>query len=119
MLNRCTNCKEQIKPGEGKKLHGQTFCEDCFMDVFSPPRTCDPWAVRSATMTQGVPQIQSVNEIQGRILKILAATGGIELHTLAKELKMKPSDVERQVAALVHMKKVRGKFVNGEKIITL
>ena len=45
---QCERCKSLIPEGEQMELHGQILCEDCYMDLLSPPRICDPWAVHSA-----------------------------------------------------------------------
>lgn len=37
--------------GKEESIHGRTVCEECLMDILSPARTCDPWAVRSARQT--------------------------------------------------------------------
>jgi hypothetical protein len=44
----CERCKRVIAEGEARYLHGQTLCEDCYMDLLSPLKACDPWAVHSA-----------------------------------------------------------------------
>jgi hypothetical protein len=45
---KCERCKTAVVKGEQKALHGQTLCEDCYIDLLSPLRVCDPWAVYSA-----------------------------------------------------------------------
>ena len=45
---RCDKCKEIIEEGEERELHGQTLCEDCYIDALSPAKACDPLAVYSA-----------------------------------------------------------------------
>jgi len=89
------------------------------MDVLSPPRTCDPWAVRSASMSRDVGKIDAVSEIQGKILRILAETNGTDLETLSYLLGMRPGDVEREIAALRHMEKIRAALRDGRKIIRI
>jgi hypothetical protein len=41
------------------------------------------------------------------------------MDNLAQRLKIKLSDLEREIAALRHMEKVRGALKNGKKIICL
>lgn len=38
---------------------------------------------------------------------------------LAERLQMRPSDLEREIAALRHMEKVRGELRQGKKVIRL
>jgi len=117
---RCDRCRADIVDGEEHVHLGQTLCEDCYMDALSPARTCDPWAVHSARgMTAGQAGALELTETQQEILRILAESGGLSLEKLARQLAMKQTDVERQIAALRHMEKVRGALVNGVRVIRL
>lgn len=114
----CDRCKEAIAKGQEESWGGQTLCEDCYMDVFSPARTCDPWAVRSASLFSdtdggGSPQVSPVQE---KILAIIAQTGGASLETLCTQLNMKSGDVQREIAALRHMEKVKAAMQEGVKV---
>ena len=57
--------------------------------------------------------------IPGRILAILGETGGIAPAELAERLNLPPADLERHIAALRHMEKVRGELRDGRKFIRL
>ena len=116
----CERCKDSIEEGEERELHGQILCEDCYMDALSPARSCDPWAVHSAKsfMKEGG-EISQLNTTQDKILKILQETGGVEPKILVERLQIKPSDLEREIAALRHMEKIRGELREGKKIIRL
>jgi len=101
-------------------LHGRTLCEDCYIEALSPAKACDPWAVYSAKSfsKQDVSNVE-VSEIQSKILQILEETGGVEPMVITERLKIKPSDLEREIATLRHMEKVRGELREGIKIIRL
>jgi len=117
---KCDRCKETIEQGEERELHGQTLCEDCYMDALSPARTCDPWAVHSAkTLSQSRGGNLEINETQAKIIQILKETGGIEPRVISERLQLGPSDLEREIAALRHMEKVRGELREGKRIIRL
>lgn len=47
-MYQCTKRNKGIEKQQGCEYQGKLFCEDCYMDILSPPKTCDPWAVRSA-----------------------------------------------------------------------
>ncbi len=116
----CDRCQAEIPEAESHVHLGQTLCEDCYMDTLSPARTCDPWAVHSAkTMAGSGAGASELTEIQRRILRLLAESGGLPLDELCRRLEMKPADVERQIAALRHMEKVRGALVDGVRLIRL
>jgi len=116
----CNRCKAAVIAGEEKEWNGQTLCEDCYMDVLSPARACDPWAVHSAKSFSRQEGVNAeLSETQKKILNILKETGGSEPHNIAAQLQIKPSDLEREIATLRHMEKLRGKLVEGKKIICL
>jgi len=114
---KCDRCGSLIQKGEEMKYHEQILCEDCYMDVLSPARACDPWAVYTAKSLSGKEAM--FNEIQARILKILEDTGGTEPDVLTELLHIKSSDLEREIAALRHMEKVRARMKDGKKVICL
>ena len=115
----CDRCKDAIEPGEEREHFGKVLCEDCYMDALSPARACDPWAVHSAKSLKAQTGRVEVNEVQEKILQILEETGGIEPRLLVERLQIKPSDLERELAALRHMEKVRGELRDGKKVLRL
>ena len=116
----CDKCGDAIEIGEERELHGRTLCDDCYMDALSPARACDPWAVHSAKsfMKQSI-EDPGVNPTQAKILDILQESGGVEPKILVERLQIKPSDLERELASLRHMEKVRGELREGKKIVRL
>ncbi len=116
----CEKCGDIIESGEERELHGRILCEDCYMDALSPSRACDPWAVHSAKsfMKEGGKEPE-LTLTQSRILEILQETGGVEPWVLVERLQVKPTDLEREIATLRHMEKVRGELRKGKKIIRL
>jgi hypothetical protein len=115
----CSHCKEPIEPGEEREHLGRLLCEDCYMDALSPTRTCDPWAVHSAKSLQKETGAAEVNPIQARILEYLKETGGAEFPLMVDRLQLKPADLEREIAALRHMEKIRAEMREGKKVIRL
>ena len=117
---QCEKCGDTIEKGEEREMHGQIFCEDCYMDALSPARTCDPWAVHSAkSFLKHEAKAPRFNTIQTKVLEILEETGGIEPKNLIERLQIRPSDLEREIATLRHMEKVRGELREGKKFLIL
>ena len=117
---RCDRCKANIEEGEERELHGRTLCEDCYIDTLSPAKACDPWAVHSAkSFSKEEGTHVRITETQSKILQILKETGGAEPRILLERLQIKPSDLEREIATLRHMEKVRGELREGKKILRL
>ncbi|MDY6971479.1 MAG: hypothetical protein SV775_04020 [Thermodesulfobacteriota bacterium] len=117
---QCERCKSVIPGGEQKELHGQVLCEDCYMDILSPPKVCDPWAVHSArTFLKNGNTDPELTPIQRKILAILQDKGPQEPVNLCERLQIRQTDLERDIAALRHMEKIRGELRVGKKLICL
>jgi hypothetical protein len=117
---KCDRCSQEIEPGEEQEHFGRYLCEDCYMDALSPAKTCDPWAVHSAQSFAKFKQGElELNEVQQKILRILKETGGVEPVEIVDRLQIMLSDLEREIAALRHMEKVRGELRDGKKFLIL
>lgn len=102
------------------ELRGQVLCEDCYMDLLSPAKACDPWAVHSAkTFLEKAGGDVHLSPVQKKILELLQDEGPQEAKDLCERLQIKESDLERDLAALRHMEKIRGELKNGKKLIRL
>jgi len=117
---QCNKCKAMIAEGEEKELNGQILCEDCCMDLMSPAKACDPWAVYSAkSFAKNQGSNLELNPVQGKIMEILREDGPTEPGMLSDRLKIKITDLERELATLRHMEKIRGELRNGKRFIRL
>jgi hypothetical protein len=114
----CERCKDIIESGEEREYAGRVLCEDCYMDALSPSKTCDPWAVHSAKkLAEQTGTAPELNPLQKQILEYLQETGGVEPREIAERFQIKPSELEREIAALRHMEKIRGELREGRKIV--
>jgi hypothetical protein len=117
---KCDRCSESISAGEEKEHHGQVLCEDCYMDALSPAKACDPWAVHSAqSFAKSKGGSVELNETQKNILRLLEETGGAEPKDIIHQLGINTADLEREVASLRHMEKLRGELRGGKKYLIL
>jgi uncharacterized protein YecA (UPF0149 family) len=117
---KCAKCGENIAKGEECEFHGQTLCEDCYIDALTPAKACDPWAVYSAkSFSKAEGSHVELTEIQSQILQLLQETGGAETEFITERLQIKKSELERQIATLRHMEKVRGELREGKKFLRL
>jgi len=116
---KCYRCKGIIPHGKENDFHGQILCEDCYMDLLSPPKMCDPWAVHSAKSFGKNKNGLEVNPVQQKIIDTLKNKELQEPKRLAKSLQIKESDLERELAALRHMEKIRGELKDGKRMIRL
>ncbi len=116
----CTRCSAPIPAGEEREHLGRRLCEDCYMDVLSPAKACDPWAVHSAkSFGRELGGKFELTDTQRRILAILEETGGATPGHLVERLNISPMDLEREIAALRHMEQLRAELRDGKKYIRL
>jgi hypothetical protein len=117
---QCEKCNENIDEGEERDFNGRMLCEDCYMDALSPAKACDPWAVHCAkSFSKGGAAPIQVSELQAKILQVLKETGGIEPDALLGNLKIKQAELDRELAALRHMEKLRAEMRDGRKVLCL
>ncbi len=117
---KCDRCHAAIPDGEQAEHNGQMLCEDCYMDVLSPARACDPWAVHSAKrFEESAGKPSQINENQKKILHALETTGGVELPELSRRTGLQSAVLEREMAALRHMEKLRAEMRGDRKVICL
>jgi hypothetical protein len=116
---QCERCKAQIADGEERGLNGQILCEDCCMDLMSPAKACDPWAVYSAkSFEKSQGRSSQLNSIQEKIV-IKLKEGPIEPGVLSDLLNIKITELERELATLRHMEMIRGELKKGKRFIRL
>lgn len=118
---KCDKCKVEIDDGEEREHKGDILCEDCYMDVLSPAKFCDPWADYAAKSHIEKNPNSSLNANQTKIIQILKDYGEVEPAFLMDKLKDKISieDGERECAALHRMDIISIKNNDGKVIIKL
>jgi len=114
---KCDRCGCQIERGDETEYMGQILCEDCYMEVLSPVKICDPWAVYTAKSMAG--EGSTLTKLQENILVVLKETDGIEQELLAKKLGLKLNDLQREIATLRHMEKLRATMKGDKKVFCL
>ena len=114
---KCEKCSTTIEAGEEREHREQLLCEDCYMDALDTTKTCDPWAVYSATNLERHGGAVTLTPTQEEILRILKETGGLEREALLEALdgKLTMPQLERDFSTLRHMEKARGEK-RGDKV---
>lgn len=87
------------------------------MDTLSSVKPCDPWAVYSAKSMSG--KASALTNLQEKILNVLKQTKGIELKPLAEKLGLELSELEREIATLRHMEKLKADKDGDRKVFRL
>lgn len=107
---KCDRCENDFDPIEKREHLGRFLCEDCYMEVLSPVKTCDPWAVHSAkTFEKYAGDIKVLTPPQAKILDVLKKEGPIKPESLLKKCTdvKDLDDLKREFASLRHMEKAR------------
>jgi hypothetical protein len=115
----CKKCKTAISDGEEREHNGALLCEDCYIDVLSPAKFCDPWADYAAKSSlKNNPEVL-LNANQSQILKVLEGVDEIESEALLDKLEglLSPEDAKRECAALKRLNKIAIESKNGKAMI--
>lgn len=117
---QCEKCKIEIAEGEDRQHLGQILCEDCYMEKLSPAKACEPWAVYSAKSFANNQDYETqLTPLQKEILALLRKEGPTEPEKILARLQISETDLEREVATLRHMEKLRGELKEGKRLLRL
>ena len=104
---------------QGYEYQGKLFCEDCCMDILSPPKSCDPWAVHSAqTFLKGKDKLSTLTPMQMKIVDYVKGKGEATIEEMAQDLHLTEEVLRREFAVLRHMEILRA-TKRGDKIFYL
>lgn len=113
----CAKCGCKIEYGDEATHMGQSVCLDCYTDALSPSKPCDPWAVYSAKSLSQDGYI--LTKRQKDILTALKEENGIEAEELASRIGLNAKELQREIATLRHMEKIRAAKQGDKKVICL
>ncbi len=118
---KCNICNNDLARGEEIKWERNKFiCEDCYLDAAMPVRTCDPESVRIARNMQSLGlSTTEVSQIQAQILEVIEETGGVTPEVLAERLQVDPENLQWDLAALRHMRRIKGEKRGEKKYLLL
>lgn len=103
----CAKCQEPLPPGEAREHLGEFFCEDCYLDIINPLRTCDPWAVHLARSLKDSHGRHQLTPVQQRFYDFVKEKGEVPFPEAARALGLKEEELRREFAALRHMELLR------------
>jgi hypothetical protein len=118
-IMECQKCGQIIEAGEEREMHGQSLCEDCYLDAVSPVKACDPWAVHSAKRLEQTGAVDQFTDLQKKILTFLKESGPARPEVVCRKLNIPPKEFEREFASLRHMEKARGEKVGDQIVVRL
>jgi hypothetical protein len=109
----CDKCATVIDSEDSFQHAGQTLCEDCYMDVMTAPKACDPWAVHTAKELAG--KEFSLTPGQQKILDHITNSGPLSAEEICSQLAITLDEFQRNFATLRHMELARG-FKDGDEV---
>ena len=119
MSCQCAKCNKEIEKQESYDHQGKLFCEDCYMDILSPPKACDPWAVHSAqTFLKGKDKLSTLTPLQVRIVDYIRGKGEATIEEIMENLNLAEEILRREFAVLRHMEILKA-TKKGDKILYL
>ncbi len=105
----CERCGKEIEEQQSYEHLGRIYCEDCYMDILSPPKACDPWAVYAArTSLQGEDKFSVLTPLQCRIVAFIKEKGEASAQEIMDALNLTEQEFKREFATLRHMEVLRG-----------
>jgi len=120
MFYPCARCNKQIEKQQGYEHQGKLFCEDCYMDILSPPKACDPWAVHSAqTFLKGKDKISTLTPMQMRIIDYIKRKGETTIEEMVQDLHLTEEVLRREFPVLRHMEVLRATKKDGKILYLL
>lgn len=106
----CSRCGVAIPESDLYEHFGKVYCEDCFMYITNPPKTCDPTAVTSALLNRkqlGHSGAEGLTDLQKKIYQTIVERQKITRPELAFVVGIKPEELEAQCAILRHCELIR------------
>jgi len=74
------------------------------MDILSPPKVCDPWAVHSAkTFLRGKDKLSTLTPLQTKIVDYISGKEEATIEEMVENLNLAEEVLRREFAVLRHM----------------
>jgi predicted DNA-binding transcriptional regulator YafY len=85
------------------------------MDILSPPRACDPWAVHSAkTFLEGKDKLSALTPRQLKIVNYIEEKREVTAEKIMEDLILPEKELKREFAILRHMEILRATKKGGK-----
>jgi hypothetical protein len=116
---KCQRCQREITAEDSFTHLGQTLCEDCYLDIRNPTRTCDPWAVYAATRAResaGLTGVEGLTSLQQAIYAFVKNRGRTSAAEIMTKFNLTPSDFQSELSVLRHCELLKGQK-EGDKVV--
>lgn len=118
----CPKCNSEIPTDEAIKFRGQTICEDCYVELLEPPRSCDVAAVHSAKVSRraaGQEGTDGLTDLQKDIYNYIKAEGPVTHDQVLQKLGLSRLQLDKNFAILRHCELLRAFRENGQVLLTI
>ncbi len=119
----CEKCgRENLPEDEAFRHAGQNLCEDCYLEIVSVPKTCDPLQVHSAKITRekmGQQGAEGLLPVQKEMYEYLKKHGKATREEIKEQFDFDQKELEKHVSVLRHCELVKGLKEDGKVYLTL
>lgn len=105
----CEKCGKDMVEAEICDHGGRKVCEDCLMDLMSPAKACDPWAVKLAKGSLATNPAAELKGLEKALHDDVTANGHLAKEAAPAKLGATPAEIERAFSVLRHMELLRGR----------
>jgi hypothetical protein len=120
MRIRCAKCRKEIEESGIGEHQGNRYCEDCYMDILSPPKACDPWAVYSAkSFSKEAGGVSPLTPRQENIINYLKEKKEATAEEILKHMALSEEEWRREFAVLRHMELLGATREEGKILFTM
>lgn len=105
MVAKCNHCGREVPADNSYQHLGEALCEDCYIDVRYPAKTCDPWAVYSATRSRESAGLKGADGLTGqqkKIYQFVREKGKVTREEILANFKLKDTELQSHLATLRH-----------------
>jgi len=120
LVIQCIRCGQEIEKSRVYEHLGNAYCEDCYMDILSPSKGCDPWAVYSAkTSLKGKDKRSALTPRQLTFVHYIEGKKEATLEEIMGDLDLSENEWKREFATLRHMEILGATKKEGKILYTL
>ncbi|MGF7186425.1 putative HTH transcriptional regulator [Desulfitispora alkaliphila] len=110
-MQKCHQCGDLVDKEDIRTHGGKEICEDCYIEVIQPPKTCDVAAVHAAKKHRemmGQTGTDGLTEVQKRIYEYVKENEKATAAELASALDLSPAEVQKNFSVLRHCELLKG-----------
>jgi predicted HTH transcriptional regulator len=104
---KCSRCGGEILDDEGHPYQGKILCDECYAEVISTEKTCDPWATFLSGKTReraGQKGEEGLSPIEKKIYEFIRNQGRTTRGEVMTKLGISMDDLAPQLNVLMHAK---------------